>query len=126
MNKIIGNQLWALLHTFAENYPTESGARDRQLATRFFQGFSIILTGTGCTCMLDWQLIIIHTPPALKSRDELVHWGHVVHDFINHKLGKPLYSKDSATDPIFLHLMQKIPQRKLELGSAAGCLKGCG
>lgn len=98
--------LWSAIHSFADEYPQLPTAKDTSNALRFFRGITEILVSiNGCDCSGDWQLMTQLAP--IKGGD-MVAWGIAAHDYVNHKIGKPLYRAESASHPLFLRMTSKL------------------
>ncbi len=91
MNPEQGRQLWAELHDYAAAY---SG--DQPAAHAWLTAWADRIPLIGCPCVQEWKQLIQRCPPDLSHRATFHAWTVAAHDYINHRLHKPLFSQVSS------------------------------
>jgi len=82
-----GRAAWAWLHANAE---TDSLTMER-LAGEFLP----MIPTYGCGCRREWHEILQRNPLPVKGQYD---WSISVHNSVNQKLGKPLWTKENGQD----------------------------
>ena len=78
---------WTFLHTLAAKYPHSPTLDQKRAAKDLFESLAEILP---CTlCQGHYTKLIAESPPAVNSRNDLVHWLWAAHNLVNERLGKP-------------------------------------
>lgn len=130
MNPKIGPSLWNLLHTFADSLPDTIDAQDLKKVLLFMNGWEHCLAAAAkgeCQCHAEWRKLTGVCPIKPDTREEFVAWVTAAHDWVNEKLGKPVYSASSYEHAIFKRLRPPVlPQRSarspvVHTGAAVPC-----
>lgn len=89
---IAGRERWGELHAFTESYP-ESPTEDDKTKARYWmsQWRERIPRFGGCSCREDWARLEANYPPDYSSRETLVKWASNGHDWVNRRIGKPIF-----------------------------------
>jgi hypothetical protein len=89
---IAGRERWAELHAFTESY-AENPTEDDKTKARFWmaQWRERIPRFGGCSCREDWARLEANYPPDYSSRETLVRWASNGHDWVNRRIGKPIF-----------------------------------
>lgn len=85
-----GPHYWHVIHTFAASYPENPDDLDKDIAIRFIKLIPFILPCAACKkhsyfYMRDHSSQFFQ---AVSSRDYLVHFFRIFHDYVNVKTGK--------------------------------------
>jgi FAD-linked sulfhydryl oxidase len=85
----LGKASWTLLHSMAAWYPDVPTEQDQQLMVGFFAALAQFYPCTWCA--QDFAKNIQQYPVQATSRTELCQWLCQQHNFVNQKLGKPIF-----------------------------------
>ena len=88
----LGRQSWTLLHSMAAYYPEVPTAAQRSAAVAFLHALGALYPCEHCA--EDLRADLAAAPPRAGSRAELSVWMCELHNRVNAKLGKPLWSCD--------------------------------
>ena len=88
----LGRQSWTLLHSMAAYYPERPTAAQRSAAVAFLHALGALYPCEHCA--EDLRADLAAAPPRAGSRAELSVWMCELHNRVNAKLGKPLWSCD--------------------------------
>lgn len=93
-----GPSLWRYLHIMSMNYPTNPTQHDYM----FYQNFLNYLGHTlPCpTCKFHYQEYLKTNPPNLSDKHTFVYWTIDLHNDVNKRTGKKIYSYDEAINNI--------------------------
>lgn len=92
---IAGRAAWAELHAFCESYAENPTDDDRSRALYWMSAWrERIPRFGGCSCREDWGRLVASFPPDYTSRETLVRWATCGHDWVNRRIGKPLFRPD--------------------------------
>lgn len=96
MNPLTGRALWSLLHGSAHACPEGPLSPELQAHLRAwlesFDAAVAIASQHSCPCSQHWRAIVAANPPDLVSRRSFFWWTVAVHNAVNTKLGKPVFS----------------------------------
>lgn len=85
-----GPGAWTFLHSVTLNYPKKPNYLDKQRYSQFFHNLQFVLP---CPiCQEHYQSNVRNNPIKLDSRDELVAWLVDIHNQVNRKNGKKMWS----------------------------------
>lgn len=89
---VTGRECWRQLHEFAEKY-AEVPTEDDKLHAKYFMASwrERIPRFGGCSCREDWARLEANYPPDYSSRETLVKWASNGHDWVNRRIGKPIF-----------------------------------
>lgn len=89
---IWGPGAWTFLHSVTLNYPKRPTYLDKQRYSQFFNDIQYILP---CPiCKQHYKLNLKENPIQLDSRDNLVRWLVLIHNKVNQKNNKRMWSLD--------------------------------
>jgi len=86
----LGHSTWNLLHTMAAVYPKEPEESERENMRQFLTLLSLLYPCV--VCAADFQASLERNPPDVSSRSALSLWMCRLHNEVNEKLDKPLFS----------------------------------
>lgn len=85
-----GPSAWKFLHTLTYSYPDEPSLLEQQHAENLFQSLSFLLP---CEkCREHYVREITNNPPNTTSKATLASWLVDIHNRVNIRLGKPIFS----------------------------------
>ena len=91
-----GPSAWKFLHTVTFAYPEEPSLLEQQHADNLFQSLSVLLP---CEkCREHYILEIRNNPPNTTSRATLSSWLVDIHNNVNQRLGKSVFSLRQASE----------------------------
>ena len=89
-NNIWGPQAWTFLHTITFNYPEEPSQRDKHNFFNFFNSLKHVLP---CEkCKKHYEVNSTHLENSLNTREDLVKWLIDIHNDVNKKNDKKIYT----------------------------------
>ena len=95
-SNIWGPPAWTFLHSVTLNFPENPTSSDRENFRIFFDSMKNILP---CEkCKEHYKLNLIENPIRLESREELVKWLMELHNKVNVKNNKPVFSYEKFID----------------------------
>lgn len=89
-----GRKHWKLLHDYALSYPDEPTIHDIHAAHAWFVNWTNGIPQYGCPCKRRFNDIVINRPIVLTSRSAFYQWSVDVHNDVNVKLGKPVWTPE--------------------------------
>lgn len=90
-----GRHFWFTIHFAALGYPEEPGAEDRRHYKDFYENLHHILP---CgKCAMHYRQHLAKHPIDVSSRQALFAWTVTIHNAVNAKGGKPIWTLDRAT-----------------------------
>ena len=91
-----GPHYWFFLHTMAFHYPTDPNTAAKKEVYRLIESFSIFMPAFKDV----WAAALADIPVAgyLDNRDNLVQWTLLVHNWVNRRLQKPIWTKSQMID----------------------------
>lgn len=96
--EIWGPKLWFMLHTISFNYPDNPSFDDMKYHQDFFE---ILVHIIPCaTCANHYSEYISKNPPKLSSKKDLIKWTIDLHNNVNQRLGKKIYTYNEAVNLI--------------------------
>lgn len=90
--------IWGGAEAFASNYPDVPTAADKNEAEKYFTALRGALPCS--VCKFHYSELLIHSPPRLGSREELLEWLIETHNDVNRRTGKPVLSLAEAKKKI--------------------------
>jgi hypothetical protein len=90
--EIWGPHFWYMLHTISFAYPIQPTEFHKTAYREFYMTIKDVLPCE--TCRRHYKTYIITYPitPYLDSRAELIKWVIQIHNFVNHRLGKRIFT----------------------------------
>jgi len=85
----LGRCSWTLLHTMAAWYPDTPSSQDQSMMTNFIGALARFYPCSYCAA--DFQENLKAAPVKVKSREDLSMWLCEQHNFVNGKIGKPIF-----------------------------------
>ena len=85
-----GPGAWTFLHSVTLSYPKKPNYLDKQRYSQFFHNLQFVLPCPNC--QEHYQSNVRNNPIKLGSRDELVAWLVDIHNQVNRKNGKKMWS----------------------------------
>lgn len=95
MKAEVGQALWLLLHEWARQLPLKRSAEDRAKAEGYLMSWRelVLAHSAGCDCGQFLTDFIQHTPvPVERGHAAIMSWTIDLHNAVNTKLGKPLFT----------------------------------
>ena len=87
-----GKAMWTPLHTITFNYPLNPIQEDKTKYKNYFTITGTILPCKYCRKSYNTYAKYIPLDPFLDSREGIVYWLYVIHNLVNQKLYKPLFT----------------------------------
>lgn len=98
----IGRALWVELHNYVNDYPEEPAEEDKQSASHWLTHWiARIPSFSRCSCQSDFMRWHGAFPAPFESGLEMKKWAVIMHDRVNRKLQRKLFSEDSKNHPVF-------------------------
>lgn len=91
-----GPGAWTFLHSITLTYPNKPTYLDKQRFSQFFNNLQHVLPCP--TCRKHYQKNLKHNPIQLDSRDDLVAWLVTIHNEVNKKNKKQMWSLNEFYD----------------------------
>lgn len=112
--KVWGPHFWFVLHLVSFNYPDKPSTFQKEAYAAFYHSVKDILPCP--TCRQHYQNYLSQYPiqPHIDERLHLVKWVIQIHNFVNNKLGKPVYTDDEVFQ-IYANLDPISPFQKVNL-----------
>lgn len=89
---IWGSHAWLFLHTITLNYPDSPTKFDKEHYQNFFENLSHVIPCD--VCRSHYKQNIRKYPIQLDSKESLARWLHKIHNLVNVKNGKDVFSYD--------------------------------
>ena len=89
-NNIWGPQAWTFLHTITFNYPEDPSKRDKQNYFNFFNSLKHVLPCEKCKKHYEENSTDLRN--SLDTREDLVKWLIDIHNDVNKKNDKKIYT----------------------------------
>lgn len=89
---IAGRAAWKELHEYAWSYPDYPLPDAVEAAKAWLDGWRQRIPSYGCACKRKFAAIEQARPVDLRSRHDFWQWTVEIHNDVNRKLGKPLWS----------------------------------
>lgn len=109
---IWGSHAWLFLHTITLNYPDNPDDFDKENYKNFFENLSHVIPCE--TCKNHYKINIKKYPIKLESKESLVKWLHKIHNIVNEKNNKNIFSYDDFIDK-YNNLYSKNKNKKIIL-----------
>ena len=90
--KVWGPGAWLFLHSITLNYPENPTDNDKMFHKNFFLNLQNVLPCPSCAQHYSMNLKKFPIDPALESRELLVKWLIDIHNDVNIKNNKPVWS----------------------------------
>lgn len=104
-----GSSFWFTLENIAYNYPIKPTDNDKDNIKKFLECLQYVLP---CgICRKNYKMELEQRPIRLNSRKELVYWLFEIHNDVNSRTGKRLYTFEEAVNEY-----EKKIGGKIELG----------
>ena len=94
--EIWGPSAWTFLHTITLNYPTKPNIEDKSNHKLFFNNIKNIIPCEKCAIHYEENLKKYPLEPALESKELLVKWLIDIHNGVNKKNNKKIYSYEEV------------------------------
>ena len=94
--EIWGPSAWTFLHTITLNYPTNPNDEDKSNHKLFFNNLKNIIPCEKCAIHYEENLKKYPLDPALESKELLVKWLIDIHNEVNKKNNKKIYSYEEV------------------------------
>jgi len=91
-----GPAAWKFLHSITFSYPDVPTLDEQRAAESLFNSISILLPCS--TCRTHYVNEINSNPPDTRSKSTLTSWLVDIHNRVNLRLGKPIFSYANATE----------------------------
>jgi len=91
-----GHYVWATIHLFAYNYPSDPDLQQKKSMISFLNGLADNLPCPQCRHHA--LQYFKDYPPVVTSNNELVHWCHDFHNFVNSITGTREMTFDEAEE----------------------------
>ena len=91
-----GPGLWIFLHSITFNYPTKPTWTEKKIMNDFLTQLQYILPCV--TCRTHYKDYILTHKPQLETRSEFVVWMIQLHNTINKRYGKRVWSVDEVVE----------------------------
>ena len=88
--KVWGSSAWLFLHTITLDYPDEPTKEDKEKYREFFISLSYVIPWE--TCKEHYLETIRKFPINLESKETLTKWLHNIHNQVNLRNNKEIYS----------------------------------
>lgn len=89
-----GPSLWKFLHIVSLNYPKSPNQIDK---TNYYNFYNNLKTMLPCnTCQMHFTQYLQNNPPKLNSQMDLITWTIDLHNDVNKRNNKKIYSYDEA------------------------------
>ena len=88
--KVWGSSAWLFLHTITLDYPDEPTKEDKEKYREFFISLSYVIPCE--TCKEHYLETIRKFPINLESKETLTKWLHNIHNQVNLRNNKEIYS----------------------------------
>ena len=96
MTSVWGPPMWHVLHTISFNYPIKPTDNDKDNIKKFLECLQYVLP---CgICRKNYKMELEQRPIRLNSRKELVYWLFEIHNDVNSRTGKRLYTFEEAVN----------------------------
>jgi hypothetical protein len=89
-----GPSAWHFLHTLTFHYPDKPSIEEQNASEQFFLNLSKLLPCA--SCRQHYEKEILKNPPNTSSKTLLSSWLVDIHNRINKRLKKPIFSYESA------------------------------
>jgi len=91
-----GSSFWFTLENIAYNYPLNPSDKDKENIKIFLEYLQYVLP---CgICRKNYKMELEQRPIRLNSRKELVYWLFEIHNDVNSRTGKRLYTFEEAVN----------------------------
>lgn len=91
-----GPGLWIFLHTLSFNYPSNPTWTEKKIMNDYLTQLQYVLP---CIhCRKHYKDYLLNDPPKLESRSEFIVWMIQLHNDVNKRNHKPLWSVDKVVD----------------------------
>lgn len=89
-----GSHAWSTLHYWTFGYPEVATAEEQENYKAFFEAFGRTIPCQ--SCRNHFKMLLKEYPPEnhMKSRTDLIRWGHFMHNQVNRRLRKPEMSEE--------------------------------
>lgn len=103
MNPELGRRMWEILHAYFTQYPKVPDPLQMKQARKFLMGFAVMVDSMpgACDCSKEWSRMVYNAKPPYEDGQAMRAWCIAAHDWVNQKLGVPLYAAQSAESDLF-------------------------
>ena len=105
--EIWGPHGWIFLHTITFNYPEKPTKEDKFYHKELFNNLKYTLPCKSCANHYSLNLVKYPLEPALESRTKLINWLIDIHNEVNKKNCKRVYSYEEVSNYIIICMMLK-------------------
>jgi len=91
-----GPGLWVFLHTLTFNYPSNPTWTEKKIMNDYLTQLQYVLPCIHCRS--HYKDYLLNEPPKLESRSEFVVWMIQLHNDVNKRNNKPLWSVDKVIE----------------------------
>jgi hypothetical protein len=91
-----GPGLWIFLHTLTFNYPSNPTWTEKKIMNDYLTQLQYVLPCIHCRS--HYKDYLLNEPPKLESRSEFVVWMIQLHNDVNKRNNKPLWSVDKVVE----------------------------
>ena len=108
--EIWGPRLWFFLHTISFNYPDNPSFDDMKNHQEFYENLVHIIPCA--TCATHYAEYINKNPPKLTNKHDLIKWTIDLHNNVNKRLGKKIYTYNEAVNLISNSFIKKSKEKE--------------
>ena len=90
--KVWGPSFWKMIHFITIGYPKNPSPKEKKCMLDFLYSLKCLIP---CDkCREHYSENLEKNPPPIENREELINWGHELHNVVNQQLDKLSLTKD--------------------------------